>query len=945
MASRGRGRGTRCISALPPGSRSPVSRSDPIGEVALNSQLPVQLPERPNLGKTGREIALITNHFEMRVPNSLTLYHYDVEILQGTGDRKTVWTNGKGRGWPRNEIRDLCFDVYRKWASDNKLNVYEMVYDRQKNLYTVNDLRELGHQTTKIVDFERQQFYITVTLCNPATVVLSPETLSDTLVDSERTVKDRSPLQVLDLITNQFMFLMYSAEKSDFIQFGRMFLRPMFDSNKTMRSIFGRVIYEGFSKSLRVIMGPASKRDQFVLSMNIDTKKAPFFKEQPLIETILSTLNLRGDPRHPLSEEQLRQLNRHLTGLRVKTTYKNPSQFVICSFTGTPCDQQMFNWNGRRVSIADYHKSKYNCTIKYPMLPCVRKRGMPGEFTYFPIEACTVIAHQKVELKRMNEEMSRELIKVSAVPPDQRLADIQYMARFNDESPDGDTNHFISALGVERSKELMRIGGRVLEAPRILYNSRGVQKTADVRNGQWNFQNQQLYLPAKIDQFAVVAFAAKQNVDGNLIQQFIKNLALTARNMGVSIPQDFSGDYCKDENADAILRHLSSKDFKFVICILGDHVKTDKLKNTIKLCEVKYTIVTQCIRARTVLKCTSQPGNDTYKNIVYKINAKNGGVNNEIHIGNSVAEKWLRPGIMYVGMDVNHPPPLSKSELAQGMLPKEPSVVGAVANCGRSVSDYRMLYYLQDARKEEISEKHMVDIMTKFVNDYASTHKNTRPESIIVYRDGVSEGQFRMVVDKEILAMKQAFAMMTPSYDPKLTVLTVQKRHNTRFFQERLSQMDRSQLARMKCGEKNIPAGTVVDTGPVNPKLYDFFLCSHTGIQGTSKPSYYVVMLDENRLSADELQQLTFMLCHDYQRCSKSVSLPAPCYHAHHAATRGKSNYLALVSGNDDSSSGFSSGSSSENSQAANGRMEISYDLVQKQIEYGPLMVDKMVWM
>jgi len=59
-------------------------------------------------------------------------------------------------------------------------------------------------------------------------------------------------------------------------------------------------------------------------------------------------------------------------------------------------------------------------------------------------------------------------------------------------------------------------------------------------------------------------------------------------------------------------------------------------------------------------------------------------------------------------------------------------------------------------------------------------------------------------------------------------------------------------------------------------------------VQGTTKAANYVVIHDENGFGADELQRLTFLLCHVYQRATKSVSLPAPCYYAHHAATRGK---------------------------------------------------------
>ena len=33
------------------------------------------------------------------------------------------------------------------------------------------------------------------------------------------------------------------------------------------------------------------------------------------------------------------------------------------------------------------------------------------------------------------------------------------------------------------------------------------------------------------------------------------------------------------------------------------------------------------------------------------------------------------------------------------------------------------------------------------------------------------------------------------------------------------------------------------------------------------------------RFEADELQQLTYQLCHTYVRCTRSVSIPAPAYY------------------------------------------------------------------
>lgn len=58
--------------------------------------------------------------------------------------------------------------------------------------------------------------------------------------------------------------------------------------------------------------------------------------------------------------------------------------------------------------------------------------------------------------------------------------------------------------------------------------------------------------------------------------------------------------------------------------------------------------------------------------------------------------------------------------------------------------------------------------------------------------------------------------------------------------------------------------------------------------QGTSRPSHYHVLWDDNCFTADELQLLTYQLCHTYVRCTRSVSIPAPAYYAHLVAFRAR---------------------------------------------------------
>lgn len=107
---------------------------------------------------------------------------------------------------------------------------------------------------------------------------------------------------------------------------------------------------------------------------------------------------------------------------------------------------------------------------------------------------------------------------------------------------------------------------------------------------------------------------------------------------------------------------------------------------------------------------------------------------------------------------------------------------------------------------------------------------------------------------------------------PAITVIVVGKRHHVRFFPT--SPSDKNQDT--KSG--NCMAGTVVDNEITHPLELDFYLQSHAGLLGTSRPAHYNVLYDENRFSPDALQNLSFALCHVYARSTRSVSIPAPVY-------------------------------------------------------------------
>ena len=50
------------------------------------------------------------------------------------------------------------------------------------------------------------------------------------------------------------------------------------------------------------------------------------------------------------------------------------------------------------------------------------------------------------------------------------------------------------------------------------------------------------------------------------------------------------------------------------------------------------------------------------------------------------------------------------------------------------------------------------------------------------------------------------------------------------------------------------------------------------------------MLLDENGFSADELADCVYSLCHNFVRCPRAVSIPAPAYYADLLALRSRAH-------------------------------------------------------
>ena len=133
---------------------------------------------------------------------------------------------------------------------------------------------------------------------------------------------------------------------------------------------------------------------------------------------------------------------------------------------------------------------------------------------------------------------------------------------------------------------------------------------------------------------------------------------------------------------------------------------------------------------------------------------------------------------MICGIDVYH---AAAGEKSKG------SVTAFVASLDRPLTTWFSRVCLQRSGQELIDQIRLCLVTS--IKAYAK-HNGCPPQRIIIYRDGVGDGQIDTVAKHEIKQLEQAFNMIDSSYKPKLTVLIVQKRINTRLIANLVSYYD-----------------------------------------------------------------------------------------------------------------------------------------------------------
>ncbi|WKX92804.1 hypothetical protein Q1695_010667 [Nippostrongylus brasiliensis] len=187
-------------------------------------------------------------------------------------------------------------------------------------------------------------------------------------------------------------------------------------------------------------------------------------------------------------------------------------------------------------------------------------------------------------------------------------------------------------------------------------------------------------------------------------------------------------------------------------------------------------------------------------------------------------------------------------------------------------------YHYQTPRSEKVEAK-VLNTRFKWMLDLFTRNRRVYPESIVITRDGVSDGQYRMAINDELFAIKEACEEFgnkhgRENWKPPVTLIIATKRHNARFTVENK--------------KENPKPATIIDTDVVRNDITEFYAQTHHPVKGTAKSTAYQVIADENNMSMDEIQSLMVALSFHHQISGGPVSLPETVYQADEWAKRGK---------------------------------------------------------
>ncbi|XGW19627.1 hypothetical protein V3C99_003458 [Haemonchus contortus] len=854
--------------------------------------------------KTASEFEVELNGYMMDIRGlPREIYHYRISFTKHT-DRKTRdLTRGQKQDFIVQSRRRVCMSLFNTLVKKHahlfpKSSKYSFIYDCGNSLFMKKPLPdERGDAVLKIdllpTDISSAN---TKKQLGPACVKVEVEiqfthVFTPTLNGEVEQIRETQ--QFLEILTSAGM-----VKNEDHLLFGNKAYERSSKNDAPLPQ--GKVVKCGFEKNCRVV----ESAGEVLAMLQIGAKKSPFFCQTSVVSFCESYLGL--DNRHGVTlEDALRnkksmlEIVRQLKDVAVRTTHTEvPRVVYINGLSKDSALSARFEHEGEETTVYEYFRKRYKRELRYPNLPlCIERK--PQGFVYHPMEVLEIERGQRVTTEKQTPQMSESMIRECQLPPVQMRKHVEEQisaAGLNNDNP-----YFVE-WGVKISTRPMRAVARRFHPPAINYGGSMKVQPNHLGDMQWKLgAREQFAEPAKLyGRWTFIIFDGC--VRKSDAESFIDALSRYSSQHGVQISardaevRETSSEI--EQNIDSLMKHLSNSS-KFVM--FTTKAKLDPVHGLMKRLEAQYGLLTQHLSVQTLNKAIGQKGAFmVLGNLCLKLNLKLGGINHILKTCDQFSSS--NPNIrnvdaalfpktrMFVGFDISHAGPQSFADRQMKVPQSEPTVVGMAYTVGEATK-MRGTYWMQEPRLNLIS-----DIATHFTVALQNFLKETNslPLDIVVFRGGVSEGEFKKAA-AEMIELQKAFVEVNHlyrhgMYSPSLTCLVVQTNSNYRIIPTKIDPHARPM-------DQNVPSGTVVDDA-LHPAYNEFLIVPQKALQGTARTLRCTLVTYSKGTSGclptmEELKQITNMLCHGHQVVCGTTTLPSVCTSATNLSKRGRNNWKA----------------------------------------------------
>ncbi|KAH9806843.1 ribonuclease H-like domain-containing protein [Melampsora americana] len=635
----------------------------------------------------------------------------------------------------------------------------------------------------------------------------------------------------------------------------------------------GVLLKRGYMANLRVGTNTSGQGAPNNLLLSIDSTCAAFIDVEPGCLVNVASNILKCDPRQlfDLRDDKKRNLLRVLRKLRIRIK-RNPNDpgiiRAIYGF-GSSSATERFQTEEGEETVQGFFQKHHGVELRGPHFPTVQTSSK--KTVLYPMELCEVLPYQQYKLKLQADQQQDALVFQTSRPED-RFSDIRngYYGMMSQEARD-----LAAAYGLAFSRDWLDVPCRVLEPTHLIYGERG---SARAERGQWNIARppRKLLQPGELRSWAVMTLT-QRNLNEGEVMNFFRAFSDKLNQLGINwtkgkIPIVRCQGTSLSDIRSALL-DTGKQAFQafgsgpqIIICVTEEKSQYYSMIKTESDQLADKGVTTQCMITKHLRNAQDQ----YLTNLALKLNIKIGGTNHAVPALGRITQ----------GVDLSH------QNLGSGL---KPSVVGMVGTMDQNLCRYSGVVGVQPLlepanersrpRSQEPIEKFEDMLYQLLVRWKESFPVPQFPKKIIIFRDGVSEGEFGQVLLREFVGAKTALKRIGDTNNVcKVTFIVCAKSHRIRFLASPAEQ-DKS---------GNAPAGLIVDQELGDPHLFDFFCQSQGGLKGTSRPCRYCVLKDENCFSPDDLQELINSVCSSYQPATRSVGMAAPAYYADILADRGR---------------------------------------------------------